>query len=72
MILPFFIERTAAHAVRKWGGRTEAFTNSLAIILAVFVIFLAICSVTTVVHNQGTPEQYCTTVLGEKTDCNKD
>ena len=72
MILPYFVERTSVYLIRKWGGRSEAVTNSLAIILAVFVIFLAICSVTTVVHNQGTPEQYCTTVLGEKTDCNKD
>lgn len=72
MILPFFIERTAAHAVRKWGGRTEAFTNSLAIILAVFVIFLAICSVTKVVHTDASGKETCTTLLGENTDCHKE
>ena len=67
--LPFFMQAIAYWAIKKWGGRTEAVTNGLAIILGVAVIFLAICSVTTVVHKSGTPEQYCTTLLGERTSC---
>ena len=67
--LPFFMQAIAYWAIKKWRGRTEAVTTSLAIILGIAVIFLTICSVTTIVHNQGTPEQYCTTPLGKKTSC---
>jgi hypothetical protein len=67
--LPFFVEAIWQWAVKKWGGRSEAVTNGIAIFMGIFVIFLAICSVTTVVHNSGTKDQYCTTLLGEKTSC---
>ena len=67
---PYFIQVTWDWAVKKWGGRTEAVTNTLAIILALLVIGLAICSVTTIKHTDKDGKVlYCTSVLGERTDC---
>ena len=69
MMLPYFIEAPYKLIKNNFKMPSEDVQWALAIIFGFFMVVLAICSVTTVVHNQGTPEQYCTTVLGEKTDC---
>lgn len=69
MPVPYFIEATAEHLTKKWGGHTEAIINSVAIIGGVIVVFLAIASVTnvTVLNKDGT--RNCYTLLGESTEC---
>ena len=70
MMLPYFIQVTVDYLVEKWGGRTEAVTNTLAIVLALLAIGLAVCSVTTITHTDKNGKVlYCTSVLGERTDC---
>lgn len=71
MILPYFVDalyRTVKDGIGMISDGAK-FWIGWAIVL--LVIFLTICSVTTLVHNSGTPEQYCTTMLGERTSCDK-
>lgn len=72
MMLPYFIEAPYKLVKRKFKMPSEDFMWALAIFFGIVMIVLAVCSVTTLVHNEGTPQEYCTTVLGERTSCSKD
>ena len=66
---PFFIEAIINQVRKIRFEMSEDLKWGLMIVGGIALIVCAVMSVTTVVHNKDTPQQYCTTLLGEKTSC---
>lgn len=70
-MMPYFLQ-ALVYSVRHWYDDTsEDFRWGVAIFFGIALIVLAFCSVATVVHEDKNGKvMYCTTLLGERTDCN--
>lgn len=74
-MIPFFIE-ASYNGIRRGLDRVPSMSEDLRwglmITGGIVLIIMAALSVTTVVHDKGTPNQHCTTLLGEATSCEND